>query len=61
MKKVIIASATVLALTVNAGMSMAHPSGGHGQQTVNPPSPDYQVTPGLSNSDPCDSCSDAYS
>ncbi|RBW58806.1 hypothetical protein [Ruegeria sp. A3M17] len=61
MNKVIIASATVFALIVSAGMSSAHPLGGLNQQTVNLPGPGYQVTPELSNSDPCDSCSDAYS
>jgi hypothetical protein len=61
MKKVMITSATVFALVVNTGMSVAHPSGGYDQQTEKLPDTCFQMTSEFSNSDPCDSCTDAWS
>ncbi|WP_170410355.1 hypothetical protein [Ruegeria atlantica] len=61
MKKTLITSVTAFAIILSAGMSMAGPLSENTQQTTNVASSGFHVNVELSNSDNCDSCSDAWS
>ena len=61
MKKTLITSVAAFAIVMSAGMSLAHPLSQNAQRTTNPASSGFHVNTELSNSDGCDSCSDARS
>lgn len=61
MKKVMITSATVFALVLSAGMSVASPLSDNGHQTNELDGSGFYVNSVYSNSSDCDSCTDAWS
>ena len=61
MKKVVITFATVFALVLSAGMSVASPLIDNGHQTAELDGSGFYVNSEYSNSSDCDSCTDAWS